>query len=179
MYHVIGTGLTAVLLYIISYFFYRINYFSFQFHKKLWNSILAVAFLITAIAGVFMALQITYKWDLPFVKTILKWHVEFGIGMAFTGIFHFIWHLSYFAGSLKSRDLITRRNSFPTSSEIRLNLFMIGLVSSSVQLLLLREMLNISGGYELVTGIFLDHGLSVQPLEQHLQEVQSLMILKK
>ncbi len=43
----------------------------------------------------------------------------------------------------------------PASSEIRLNLFIIGLVSSSVQLLLLREMLNISGGYELVTGIFL------------------------
>ena len=104
-----------------------------------------------------MALQITYKWDVPFVKTILKWHVEFGIGMAFTGIFHFIWHLSYFRRSLKgSRDLIDSGDIHtPDSSEISLNLFIIGLVSSSVQLLLIREMMNISGGYELITGIFL------------------------
>ncbi|MBK8883682.1 MAG: hypothetical protein IPN67_15260 [Bacteroidales bacterium] len=42
-----------------------------------------------------------------------------------------------------------------TPSQISLNLFMIGLVSASVQLLLMREVMNISGGYELVTGIFL------------------------
>jgi spermidine synthase len=157
MYHVIGTGLTVVLLYIISYFFYRINYFSFQFHKKLWNAVLALAFLATAIAGVFMALQITYKWELPFVKTVLKWHVEFGIGMAFTGIFHFIWHLSYFRNIFERQHISAdSENIHPlNSSEISLNLFIIGLISSSVQLLLLREMLNISGGYELVTGIFL------------------------
>ena len=137
MYHVIGTGLTAILLYIISYFFYRINYYSFQFHRKLWNTILAIAFLITAVAGVFMALQITYKWDIPFVKTILKWHVEFGIGMAFTGIFHFIWHLSYF-GKIFEREqklIITEEIQILTSSEISLNLFIIGFVSSSIQFL--------------------------------------------
>jgi spermidine synthase len=157
MYHVIGTGITAILLYIISYFFYRINYFTYQFHKKLWNTILAIAFLATAIAGVFMALQITYKWDLPFVKTILKWHVEFGIGLAFSGIFHFIWHLSYFGKIFEKQQNLIDTGKIHTlkSSEITLNLFIIGLVSSSLQLLLLREMLNISGGYELVTGIFL------------------------
>ena len=70
--------------------------YSLQFHRKFWNSILALAFLITALAGVFMALQITYKWNIPFVKTILKWHVEFGIGMAFTGIIPFHLASSYF-----------------------------------------------------------------------------------
>jgi spermidine synthase len=181
MYHVIGTGITAVLLYFISYFFYRINYFSFQFHKKLWNTILATAFLITAVAGVFMALQITYKWDLPFVKTVLKWHVEFGIGLAFTGIFHFIWHLSYF------RRIFEKQQSFDDtvkihplrSSEISLNLFIIGLVSSSVQLLLLREMLNISGGYELVTGIFLGSWLIGSSIGAALAESSKLVDLKK
>lgn len=157
MYHVIGTGITAVLLYIISYFFYRINYFSFHFHKKLWNTILAIAFLLTSAAGLFMALQITYKWDLPFVKTILRWHVEFGIGLAITGIFHFIWHLSYFGKIFERQQSINHPGNYHSLSlsEIRFNLFIIGLVSTSVQLLLLREMMNISGGYELVTGIFL------------------------
>jgi len=92
MYHVISTGFTAILLYLISYFFYRIGYYSLQFHRKLWNLTLTVVFFITAIAGLFMALQINYKWNILFVKAILKWHVEFGIGMAFTGVIHFIWH---------------------------------------------------------------------------------------
>jgi hypothetical protein len=104
-----------------------------------------------------MALQVTYKCDIPFVKKILRWHVEFGIGMAFAGLFHFIWHLSYFA-----RIFEKQKKKLPdpeikgiSRERISLNLFIIGITSSSVQLLMLREMLNISGGYELVIGIFL------------------------
>jgi spermidine synthase len=181
MYHVIGTGITAVLLYIISYLFYRLDYFSFSFHKKFWNAILAVAFLITAAAGLFMALQITYKWDLPFVKTVLKWHVEFGIGLAITGIFHFIWHLSYFGRIFEKQHLlnISGEPHNLTSPEISLNLFIIGLVSSSVQLLLLREMLNISGGYELVTGVFLGSWLIGSSIGAALSGSSKLMDLKK
>ncbi len=157
MYHVIGTGFTIILLYSISFFFYRIGYYSLQFHRKLWNSILALAFLITAAAGIFMALQISYKWDIPIIKTVLKWHVEFGIGMALTGIFHFAWHLSYF-GKIFNRqnnngELIAIQEQ--TAYEIGINLFVVGFVSSSIQFLLIREMINISGGYELITGTFL------------------------
>ena len=181
MYHFIGTGITAVLLYTISYLFYRIDYFSFQFHKKLWNTILALTFLATTIAGVFMALQITYKWDLPFVKTVLKWHVEFGIGMAFTGIFHFIWHFSYFGRIFERQQILNDSGKIHnlTSQEISLNLFIIGLVSASVQLLLLREMLNISGGYELVTGIFLGSWLIGSSIGATLAGSSKLMDLKK
>jgi spermidine synthase len=157
MYHVIGTGLTAILLYLISYIFYRIGYFPHQFHKKFWNSLLAIAFIVTALAGVFMALQINYKWNVPFVKSILKWHVEFGIGMAVTGIFHFIWHLSYYGKMFGNSDMIPETVNIQklTSSEISTNLFVVGFVSASIQLLLIREMMNIAGGYELITGIFL------------------------
>jgi spermidine synthase len=181
MYHVIGTGLTAVLLYILSYFFFRINLTSCNLHKKLWNIVLAATFLATAIAGIFMALQITYKWDLPFVKTVLKWHVEFGIGMAFTGIFHFIWHISYY-GRIFEREK-TNESAPPghslSSSEISLNLFIIGFVSSAVQLLMLREMLNIAGGYELVSGIFLGSWLIASSLGSKLAAGSSLTDIKK
>jgi spermidine synthase len=157
MYHVIGTGFTAILLYFISYFFFRTGYYSRHFHLKLWNILLALVFLITALAGVFMALQMNYKWDIPIIKSVLKWHVEFGIGMAFTGIFHFIWHLSYF------RKIFNKSDNYPdirdyqkqTSTDIRVNLFIIGFVSASIQLLLIREIMNITGGYELTAGIFL------------------------
>ncbi len=157
MYHVISIGFTAILLYLISYFFYRIGYYSLQFHRKLWNLVLTAVFFTTAIAGLFMALQINYKWNISFVKTILKWHVEFGIGMAFTGVIHFIWHLKYFTAFFEKSAGNTQEAEIQklTSGEIRTNLFIIGFVSSSIQLLLMREIMNITGGYELITGIFL------------------------
>jgi hypothetical protein len=160
MYHVAGIGSTILILYFISYLFYRIGYYPLYFHKKLWNSILAIAFIATALAGIFMALQISYKWNIPNVKSILGWHVEFGIGMAVTGILHLLLHLSYF-GNIFTREgrqeteIEILHDSQPYPSEIKLNLFITGFVSTSVQLLLLREMMNISGGYELIAGIFL------------------------
>jgi hypothetical protein len=131
MYHVVGTGLVAIILYLISYIFYRIGYYSLQLHIKLWNYILAATFLITAIAGVFMALQVTYKWNVPFVKTILKWHVEFGIGMAITGILHFLRHLSYFKRLFAKTDQIIGNRNFQKviSGDISSNLFIVGFIS--------------------------------------------------
>ena len=157
MYYVISTSLTVTLLYLISYFFYRIGYYSLQLHRKFWNLVLALAFILTATAGVFIALQINYKWNIPFIKEVLKWHVEFGIGLAITGLFHLIWHLTYY-GKLFIKTTGNPENqeqSKLTSTEIQINLFITGFVSSSIQLLLMREIMNITGGYELITGSFL------------------------
>ncbi|MBK9391534.1 MAG: hypothetical protein IPN68_15605 [Bacteroidetes bacterium] len=46
-------------------------------------------------------------------------------------------------------------NTYTVTEGTGANLFVIGFVSSSIQFLLIREMLNIAGGYELITGIFL------------------------
>lgn len=149
MYNVIGIGLTTIVLYSISYFFCRINLYSLQFHRKFWNLILAAAFILTALAGIFLALQINYKWDIPVIKTILKWHVEMGIGMVVTGFFHFFRHLSYFTKTSGKPETIissVASNVIEAGPDIAVNLFIIGFVSSSVQLLLLREMMNITGG---------------------------------
>jgi spermidine synthase len=163
MYHVTGIGLTAIIIYCISYFYYRTGFFSQQTHRKFWNIILAGTFLITAMAGIFMALQITYKWNIPFIKSVLKWHVEFGAGMAFTGIFHFLFHLSYFTKIFgkQMRVPINQDIQILTSDEISTNLFLVGFTSSTVQLLLIREILNISGGYELIVGTFLGSWLII------------------
>jgi spermidine synthase len=158
MYHVIGTGLTTTILYLISYFFYRFKFYSLHLHRKIWNAILATAFIFTALAGIFLALQITYKWDIPVIKTILKWHVEMGIGLAFTGLFHFLWHSSYFLRIFKKQKSVDPESITDihlTETNLKANLFIIGLISSSIQLLLLKEIMNITGGYELIAGAFL------------------------
>jgi len=157
MYHVIGTGLTAILLYLLSYFFYRNNFYSKQIHRKIWNVILATAFTLTALAGVFLALQINFKWNIPVIKTILKWHVEFGTGLAITGFFHLLWHFTYYSDLFKKDSTISADTTSGTEepADISLNLFAAGFISSSVQLLLLKEIMNITGGYELIAGTFL------------------------
>jgi len=158
MYHVIGTGLTIVILYLVSYFFYRINIYSLQFHRRLWNYILASAFIITVLAGLFLALQITYKWNITIIKTILKWHVETGIGLTFTGLFHFFWHSSYFFKFFRKKEKNKERPIYinrDSGADLSTNLFVTGFLSSAVQLLLLKEIMNITGGYELVAGAFL------------------------
>ncbi len=43
---------------------------------------------------------------------------------------------------------------------ISVNLFIVGFVSTSVQLLLMREIMNLTGGYELITGVFLGSWLT-------------------
>lgn len=160
MYHVIGTGITAVLLYLLSYFFYKNNFYSKQFHRRIWNILLASAFILTAIAGLFIALQINYKWNVPFIKTILKWHVEFGIGLAITGSFHLIWHFTYYTIPSKEKKITGSIDEISKAeTDFSLNLFEIGFISSSVQLLLLKEIMNISGGYELIAGTFLSSWL--------------------
>jgi spermidine synthase len=158
MYHVIATGLTIIVLYLLSYFFYRSGIYSLQFHRKLWNSVLAIAFIISALSGIFLALQVTYKWDIPIIKAILKWHVEIGIGLSATGLFHFLWHSSYFIRIFRRQETEDQSPVFDIagySSDLPVMLFITGLISSSVQLLLLREIMNITGGYELIAGAFL------------------------
>jgi len=158
MYNVIGIGTTTIVLYFISYILCRTNLFSRQSHLKLWNFILAAAFILTALAGIFLALQINYKWDIPVIKTILRWHVEMGIGMTVTGFVHFLRHFSYFTGRPpKQEEKASRPADFRVLSgwDLPLNLFITGFISSSVQFLLLREMMNITGGYELISGAFL------------------------
>jgi spermidine synthase len=157
MYHVIGTGITVSVLYLISLFFYRTGVYSLAWHRRLWNCVLAITFIFTALAGLFMALQINFKWDIPGIKSILKWHVETGAGMAITGIFHFIWHLSYFSKIFSGTEEPSGMHTYSkmSPSDISINLFLIGFTSMSIQILLIREVMNISGGYELTTGIFL------------------------
>jgi spermidine synthase len=157
MYHVVGTCLTVSLLYLISFCFYRADFFSLALHRKIWNSILAVTLLFVALAGVFMALQINYKWNVPFIKQLLRWHVELGIGSTLICIFHFSWHLSYFKRIFSSGQLSagTDKTVILKPESIVSSLLVAGFASTSVQVLLVKEMMNITGGYELIAGVFL------------------------
>lgn len=65
------------------------------------------------------------------------------------------------------------------ASGISINLFITGFVSSSIQIMLIREMMNISGGYELIAGIFLGTWLITSAAGSTLAGKSQLMDLKK
>lgn len=152
----------------------------------MWNTLLAVSFLTAAAGGLILALQITYKWNVPFIKSILRWHVEFGIALAATGLMHLTWHYSYFRDLFEKKEATTPEPIEQTSrsrTDISINLFNVGFVSSAIQLLLLREVMNISGGYELIAGTFLGSWLiasaagSAMAIKSNLKNVLKINLL--
>jgi hypothetical protein len=72
-------------------------------HRRFWNFILLISFLVSGILGLILAFfidqKISFSWYLPF----LWFHVEFGIIMSLISIFHIIWHLPYYKSILKSQ----------------------------------------------------------------------------
>jgi hypothetical protein len=70
-------------------------------HRKIWNVILLITFLISGIFGIILAILISYGIRLTFYSDLLFWHVEFGIAMAIISIFHIAWHWKYFKKIVK------------------------------------------------------------------------------
>lgn len=95
-YPVLLIGVTSLLIYLFSLYLSMAGFTGRQSHRRFWNWILLASFLVTALFGLFMALKVTYKWDIHFAGPLLHWHVETGIAMAFAAIIHLSWHLGYY-----------------------------------------------------------------------------------
>jgi len=92
---------SALIVYLISYFFTHTPRFKFTTHRRIWNLFLLLSFLVTGILGIFMAFVISFGLDISYPYAILKIHVGFGIVWFIIATFHFFWHLSYFRKTMK------------------------------------------------------------------------------
>ena len=73
------------------------KYLSVALHRKIWNALLAIAFILTALSAVFYLLMLEYNLDiLPQQIDASFWHIEFGLAFILIGIFHALWHIPYF-----------------------------------------------------------------------------------
>lgn len=106
-YNTIEIVLVILALYFISSLLVRFKKIKLITHRRIWNSLLAIVFLISAILGIVIAVQIDTKTILPGYSRMLWWHVEAGIVMAIISVFHIIWHISYYKIILK---LIFKKN---------------------------------------------------------------------
>ena len=157
MYHVILTGIVSLVLYSLSLGGYRTGIITKRYHMAFWNIILFFTFIIVAGAGIFLALQSNYSWNIPGVEKILKWHVEFGIAMSACAIIHLTWNISYYLSLLKkSPDHKDTKTAGPVDEQGAINfraaLLILGFITGIMQVIFLREILNLSGGYEIAAG---------------------------
>ncbi|MCX6226749.1 MAG: hypothetical protein NTV01_18710 [Bacteroidia bacterium] len=174
-YLLIPIGLILLILYGISMLFSRLDILSKSLHRKIWNFSLLATFLVAAILGTLMAVQVNYKMEVSWTEIVLKWHVNFGIGMSVIGIFHLIWHWRYYFPS-KSTWGIARRggptcppvladdfargpagNYLKTGGHVGppLRMFLIGFIGIAFQTFMVRELLALFQGNELMLSIIM------------------------
>jgi spermidine synthase len=162
-YLVIPIGLVLLIMYSISLLFSRLDVISRPVHRRIWNYLLLATFLVAAVLGILMAVQVNYRMEVPWTEKVLKWHVNFGLAMSVTGIFHFLWHWQYYfpskAGRLKSaeragtssEDLPAKENPlFPP-----LRMFITGFAGITFQTFMIRELLGLFQGNELMISLIL------------------------
>jgi len=74
-------------------------------HRKIWNVLLLITFLISGIFGILLVLRINYGIEIPLYSDLLFWHVEFGIAMTIISIFHITWHWKYFRNMIPKKKV--------------------------------------------------------------------------
>jgi len=150
----------VILFYLLTWLFSLIGLVSKTNHRKFWNVILLITFLITGLIGLVMVVKVNYKLTIPFFDDLVKYHVDFGIGMVIIGLIHFWWHMSYYLRLLKSNKSkesgqIFRIENDVEESIVKVSAFLLGSTSMIAQITLLREFLSVFNGNELVIGVVL------------------------
>ncbi len=158
VYPLFPITILVVLFYLLSFAFSRIGLVSKPNHRKFWNVLLLLTFLIAALLGLFMVVKINYKLQFPFYEKLVAWHVEFGIGMAIITLFHFSWHLRYYLQLFHpekqaKKQLAPEPEADLDEQRLKLSAFLLGSTSIVAQVILLREFLSVFSGNELVIGL--------------------------
>jgi spermidine synthase len=153
-YHLIPIVVLTFILYFFSYLLVKIGFWGKAVHRKIWNTLLLLTFIVTAILGLLLAIQINFKLDWSFVKKMLKWHVNFGIAMGITAIFHLTWHWSYYLKLFKAQPGNSVMKSDLASDTVNKNLPLLiilsGFIATVVQVLFIREIATVFEGNELM-----------------------------
>ena len=163
-YALIPIGIAIILLYALTYLLYRADLLLKKTHRQIWNTGLVFTFFVTASLGLLLAVQVNFKLEIPWIKDLLVWHVDFGIGMSLIAIFHFLWHWSYFRNLLKKgigepqqtlEYPFDHKQVVPSRLTFRDNmpLLALGFTALISQVIFLREFLSVFHGNELVIGI--------------------------
>ncbi|MDR3046107.1 MAG: DUF4405 domain-containing protein [Bacteroidales bacterium] len=85
-----------LILYVISIALVKIKLYKKVTHRKIWNLLLGITFLVSAILGVILAIMVNVQSIPSSYMLLMKYHVDFGIAMTVICFFHIFWHVNYF-----------------------------------------------------------------------------------
>ena len=66
-------------------------------HRRIWNLVLTLSFLLSGLLGLLLVLRINYGFLAAWHQPMLRLHVQAGIVMAIVSFFHLAWHWPYYA----------------------------------------------------------------------------------
>jgi magnesium-transporting ATPase (P-type) len=89
------------ILYTVTYLLAKRKAIRMITHKKIWNILLTISFLVLAITSVLLILQINSGKVFSLGFDILYWHVIAGIIMMVITLFHMGWHWRYYKNLFK------------------------------------------------------------------------------
>jgi len=103
VYPLIEIGGATILLYFITWLLSKTRFLKTTTHRKIWNVVLLVAFLVSGLLGLMLVVQINYNVMATWYSTFMWLHVDFGIVMAIISIFHACWHTNYYLTLFKKK----------------------------------------------------------------------------
>lgn len=101
VYRIVFLSILTLSLYFTTLILHKRNIIKRIHHRKIWNLLLLLTFLVSCLFGLFLVIQINYHIAMGIYGTLLLWHVEVGIAMTLIAIIHILWHLTYFKNMLK------------------------------------------------------------------------------
>lgn len=100
-YNVSPIAIALLVVYGASFVLYKTKRIGVGTHRKIWNVLLLVTFLTTAVFGLILAIRRDYVLLFYFPVNLLFWHVEAGVVMTVISLFHLSWHLTYYRDLFK------------------------------------------------------------------------------
>jgi uncharacterized integral membrane protein len=100
-YHLFELSIALLLLYLVSVLLAKYRVYTLATHRKIWNIGLTVSFLVSCIIGLLMAYFVNVRSFPTCYRSLVLYHVEFGIAMTVIAIFHIIWHWRYYLNLFK------------------------------------------------------------------------------
>jgi len=103
-YDLIFISLLTFILYFITSILSKYKVLKKFQHRKIWNVLLLLTFLVSCLFGFFLVIQINYNFVMDWFRTVLYWHVQVGISMTIIAVLHILWHFKYFVNIVKKKN---------------------------------------------------------------------------
>lgn len=102
-YHFTQIFFATLLVYLATFLLTKLGKMKVVTHRKIWNIMLTITFLISGILGLLLTVFINHQYYPDSYMLLMRYHVEFGVAMAIISIFHMLWHLPYFKNIFKHK----------------------------------------------------------------------------